>query len=55
MKKGGPGSLSPLPGSAPDVKLIESQIEVIKLRIAGSTGPEVQDLKNVKEHLDIKN
>ena len=36
------------------VKLIESQIEVIKLQIAGTTGPEVQDLKKVKEHLDKK-
>ena len=36
------------------VKLIESQIEVIKLQIAGTTGPEVQDLKEVKEHLDKK-
>ena len=36
------------------VKLIESQIGVIKLRIGGSTGPGVQDLIKVKEQLDEK-
>ena len=36
------------------IKLIESQIEVIELRIGGSTGPAVQDLIRVKEHLDKK-
>ena len=35
-------------------KLIDSQIEVIKLRIGGSTEPEVQDLINVKEQLEMK-
>ena len=36
------------------VKLIESQIGVMKLRIGGSTGPGVQDLIKVKEQLDEK-
>ena len=36
------------------IKLIESQIGVIELRIGGSTGPEVQDLIRVKEYLDKK-
>ena len=36
------------------VKLIESQIGFIKLRIRGSTGPGVQDLIKVKEQLDEK-
>ena len=36
------------------VKLIKSQIEIIKLRIRGSTGSEVQDLIKIMEQLDEK-